>query len=385
MSEQSPEQSYYLPSSSNETSPMSNEDIIAQKILKRVEIAKMTRQLKEKLSKAGLQVRDQQQQQGMYADGQNLYSRYNNNSSNSNSPQSSPSKSLSEDVTNNITATAISNIQNSKLVTPTRNNFNFENSNLSISALTPIISPLKRKSSSIYRSTESNRNFLYENFDDEMMSPLKKIHNGGLTSSPYANSTSPYQFTRGSLLQSPPNSLNNNNNINHLQPPKTPPQKQEDLFSANTKLSKSKQQQIQNQKKKKSVSKRKVNNNNNNVQLSQQQVQNDMQMQMQIQIQPQDLSSNQIQQNEQQINSFQSLENSDRGSLQSNLLMTPKSSNNKIKEFTTPNKGNNNNSNNSNNSNNNNDDLGADLLLFLSNSPVRNFNNHSNNNSNNNN
>ncbi|GAV27039.1 hypothetical protein PMKS-000500 [Pichia membranifaciens] len=63
--------------------------------------------------------------------------------------------------------------------------------------------------------------------------------------------------------------------------------------------------------------------------------------------------------NETPIASFP-LESDNRGPSQSNLLMTPKSSN-RIKEFTTPNK--------------NSDDLGADLLLFLSNSPARTFNN----------
>lgn len=394
-SQQSPEsypESYYLPSSASsaETSPMSNEDIIAQKILKRAEIAKMTRQLKEKLFKAGLKVRDQQ----------NQHSNLNSNSSNSNSssttPSSSPSKSLSEDVTNNITATAISNIQNSKLITPTKQNFSFNDSTLSMSSLTPAISPLKRKSSSsIYRSTESNRHLLYEHLDDDlMMSPLKKLNNG-LNSSPYAHSTSPYQYTKGSLLQSPPNSssLSHSRSIASLHPPKTPPQKQVDIFQSVQRMStidgssanlsvlkqnkdeqvegpqlapgksdfskpksknKSKQIQEKTQKPKRTNSRRKQNKINANTNTTNEN---------------ESKQPKQSKQSQQTKNSSEDLEQEEpdnwneldeyKGFSQTSLLSTPKASN-RIKEFTTPNK--------------NSDDLGADLLLFLSNSPARTFN-----------
>ncbi|ODQ48696.1 hypothetical protein PICMEDRAFT_14226 [Pichia membranifaciens NRRL Y-2026] len=387
MSQQSPENAgSYFCSSSNETSPMSNEEIIAQKILKRVEIAKMTRQLKEKLFKAGLKVRDQQNA--------NLNTNHGTflTSSSSSSPSSSPSKSLSEDVTNNITATAISNIQNSKLVTPTRQNFSFDNTTLSISALTPAISPLKRKSSSIYRSTDSSRHFLYEqHLDDDLVSPVKRMNNG-LNSSPYGNSTSPYQYTRGALLQSP-QSLPNS----QLQPPKTPPQKQVDIFqsgqrnNANKSLHQEQQEQqqqlITHRDNNTTSTSREIihtgadsNDNYVNSNINQGKVEFDKPKKREGTLKntarrKQHLSSQQLQHsgnnilsfkdpiqhphwNENSISSFP-LENDNKGPSQSTLLMTPKSSN-RVKDFTTPNK--------------NPDDLGADLLLFLSNSPARTFN-----------
>lgn len=387
MSQQSPEQSdSYLCASSNETSPMSNEDVIAQKILKRVEIAKMTRQLKEKLFRAGLKVRDQQQNSNLNVNNNANFL----NSSNSSSPSSSPSKSLSEDVTNNITATAISNIQNSKLVTPTRQNFSFDNSTLSISALTPAISPLKRKSSSIYRSTESSRHFLYEqHMDDDLISPVKRMNNG-LNSSPYGKSTSPYQYTKGSLLQSPQSIPNS-----QLQPPKTPPQKQVDIFQSAQRNNAGRflpqHQQSLNQRDSNALnpndnenggaSTANSDNNTNNISINIQSnngkvefgkpkqkertINNTSGRKQHLPPQQQQHPSvkdqaQQAQWNDNTITSFPLESENNEGPSQSSLLMTPKSSN-RVKEFTTPNK--------------NSDDLGADLLLFLSNSPARTFNN----------
>ncbi|GMM44576.1 hypothetical protein DAPK24_011510 [Pichia kluyveri] len=359
----------YYPSTSTETSPMSNEDIIAQKILKRVEIAKMTRQLKDKLFKAGLKVRDQNGNNNNNDNDldNNTNNTTNNTNSNSNSdsnfnsitninneqsnflfysnnssPVSSPSKSLSEDVTNNITATAISNIQNSKLLTPTRNNrLSFENSNLSFTAITPLISPLKRKNSSIYRSTTFSRNLLYDNnYDDELASPVKRINtsnfqlnnninnnNNNNNISPYSNgnSTSPYQLNRGFSIPTPTSqSINNQSHQHHHQHnthlrskkinqrsnnPKTPPTETIDIFRENTNLTMNK-------------SKQEINIIN--------------------------------------INNHSTYSNN--APLQSQLLSTPKSSTIKTRDFSTPNK-----------NGNNSDDMGADLLLYLSNSPARNY------------
>lgn len=289
------------------TCDASSEDIIAQKILKRAEIAKMTRQLKDKLSKAGMKVRDQNTntsnstslQEGITIS-QNTH-HLQQSSSGLSSPISSPSKSLSEDVTNNITATAISNIQKSKLITPTRNRFN-----LSMSEITPNSgSPLKRKSSSITRSAASVRSrSLYDEDDDEtdsMVSPLKRHHNSfSFAVSPYNNtSTSPFQLKQ-SIIPTPTSATSAS-----MQPPKTPPQKQEELFQPLSSQRRTRHRD--------SFSRQK---------------------------------ENQIPWNEQQ-----------------NVLFTPKSSN-KIKEFATPN---------GSRYSNQQEELGADLLMFLSNSPARTF------------
>lgn len=349
MASYTPERNY-IPASSNETSPLSNEDLIAQKILKRVEIAKMTRQLKEKLYKAGQKVRDQNQSHSQSQNPSLQHSGYPDlqsnhlNSSNSSSQTSSPSKSLSEDVTNNITATAISNIQNSKLLTPTKSaNSTFQFENTTLPHLTPSISPLKRKSvSSIYRSTTSSRNLLYENFNDDdndnLISPVKRMNNGtgvGLNSSPFST-TSPYQYTRGSLIQTPqslPNSQNSQHQQSVSQPPRTPPQKQVDIFQNYHRQAikdiKPFTELDQNQTVPKKKNKKGANSNYNT----------------------------------------DSNDNNNIEFVNTNVLLsTPKSASfHKTKEFTTPNKIS--------------EDLGADLLIFLSNSPVRNYTggNHNNN------
>lgn len=285
----------------------SNEDIIAQRILKRAEIAKMTRQLKNKLSKAGMKVRDQNtgtNSANSLQEGIKILQhphRMQQSSSGMSSPMSSPSKSLSEDVTNNITATAISNIQKSKLITPTRNTFN-----LSMSQITPSTgSPLKRKNSSITRSATSNRSrTFYDEDDDEtdsLVSPLKRHHSSfSYGVAPYNNSsTSPFQLKQSaaSIPTSAPSAS--------MQPPKTPPQKQEELFQPFSSQGRNRRRD--------SFSRQK---------------------------------ENQMPWNEQQ-----------------NVLFTPKSSN-KVKEFTTPN---------GSKYSNQQEELGADLLMFLSNSPARTF------------
>ena len=349
---------------------LSNEDIIAQKILRRVEIAKMTRQLKDRLSKAGLKVRgDQNQSQGNTD--QALY----RPPSNSSSPLSSPSKSLSEDVTNNITATAISNIQNSKLVTPTRTTFNFDPT-LSISVLTPIISPLKRKNSSIHRSGtySQSRTSIYESFDDTLVSPMKRMNHGPgsstgsmLQSSPFPNSTSPYQYSRGYFIQTPqslsqPVSLTMSMPLSqpNMNAPTTPPQKSTDLYpTADTSDSvhqftatrgkgngnsnagaKSKPRR----RAKKALALKPIDNeiDNNNVLLEKACASKSAHM-----------DTNSDVSNKEQI--------------QTSLLSTPKAP--RIKEFTTPNRP----STTGGGNGIGNEDVGADLLLFLSNSPARNF------------
>ncbi|CAI8510650.1 unnamed protein product [Pichia kudriavzevii] len=331
---QSSPQDSYIHASSNETSPLSNEDIIAQKILKRAEIAKMTRQLKEKLLRVGLKVRDQNSISGN--DDNNAHP-HQLNSSTSSTPMSSPSKSLSEDVANDITATAISNIQNSKLLTPTKSRLSLDGNNISLSSLTPAtISPLKRKRSMMYRT-----NSHYEQHDDTLVSPLKRSNTTGmLNSSPFDMTSSPYQFTRGSLLVTP-QSLPHSSTNNATQPPKTPPLKQFDIF-----------QTVQRSSEIKLVTKSNTLKPSNEFQNE-----NSRRMSPKKKLLPplqQDPDLNRtIQADQPWDENTPSLQmNPDKEQSTNSLLSTPRASTSK-----------------------NNQDDGADLLLFLSNSPARTFNN----------
>lgn len=157
--------------------------LIKEKIIQRGELAKMTRQLKEKLFKAGLKVRDRSSQDETLLP--------------------SPTKVISDDIFNNISATAMQNIQNSKLATqttttPLRRKPSAEA--ITHTDMTPIISPMKRKNGA-------------ENEYD--VSPSKKQML--LNSSPLMSNGSPY--SNRVLLQTPKSIAS----VQQPQQPTTPP------------------------------------------------------------------------------------------------------------------------------------------------------------------
>lgn len=180
-----------------DSSSMAADDaVIKEKIMQRGEIAKMTRQLKEKLFKAGLKVRDQSSTSSSSSASGLEYSQ---------GMTSSPTKAISDGIFNNISATAINNIQNSKLgqLTPLRESSADKTSN-GETDMTPIISPLKRRNGS---------------FNEYDVSPSKKQMM--LNSSPIFSNGSPY--SNRALIQTPQSLSSSSQPHNQPQQPTTPP------------------------------------------------------------------------------------------------------------------------------------------------------------------
>lgn len=175
-----------------------DEAFITEKIMQRGEIAKMTRQLKEKLFKAGLKVRDQS---STGESGTASLNAMNSPHASRGPLASSPTKTISENILNNISATAINNVQRNQ--TPNRDLV----SGAGPRDMTPIVSPLKRRKGS---------------FNELDISPSKRQMM--LNSSPLLSNGSPYSSR--ALLQTPQSlSSQQAQSFNNIAPaqPSTPP------------------------------------------------------------------------------------------------------------------------------------------------------------------
>ncbi|VEU21455.1 DEKNAAC102376 [Brettanomyces naardenensis] len=249
------------------------EDLIAEKILKRAEIAKLTRQLKSKLFKAGLKVRESQGKLPL----------------SSSSPPCSVNLSCSPAKSNTIVGS--------------------DGLKSTVSELP--ITPMKRRSNGVDGKSRRLSGGSFGDDDEYSSSPIKRLHSGGnLPSSPFYVTSSPAHRMKAASTGSmqTPQSMSSS----QILPPKTPPPDKPATLDA-VGLTKTP-------------------------------------------------SPNKIQQTTTSSHSAHRMQHQDsQANSQNGLLATPKaSSGNKSKEFSTPTT-----------RYSNDNEEGADLLLYMSNSPAR--------------